>query len=97
MYTNTDFCVAQCRLLSRDKIRSNPICVSRDVARHKNHVSLSLRVNTTELEQVCTGPENIFGERTPCKKLADHHPRQGKLLQTNNFSAVYKTSLHFTK
>jgi hypothetical protein len=46
---------------------------------------------------VGTGPANIFGERTPCKKLADLHPRQGNLLQRNNFSAVYKTSLHFAK
>jgi hypothetical protein len=27
----------------------------------------------------------IFGERTPCKKLADLHPSQGNLLQRNNF------------
>jgi hypothetical protein len=38
-----------------------------------------------------------LGERTPCKKLADLRPRQGNLLQRNYFSAVYKTSLHFTK
>jgi hypothetical protein len=29
---------------------------------------------------------NIFGERTPCKKSADLHPRQGNLFQRNNFS-----------
>jgi hypothetical protein len=46
---------------------------------------------------VGTGPVNIFWERTPCKKSADLHPRQGNLLQRNNISAVYKTSLHFTK
>jgi hypothetical protein len=39
----------------------------------------------------------VFGERTPCKKLADLHPRQGNLLQRKNFSAAYKISLHFTK
>jgi hypothetical protein len=33
----------------------------------------------------------ILGERTPCKKLADLHPRHGNLLQRS------KTSLHFTK
>jgi hypothetical protein len=40
---------------------------------------------------------NVFGERTPLKKLADLHPRQGNLLQRNKFLGVYKTSLHFTK
>jgi hypothetical protein len=34
---------------------------------------------------------------THCKKMADLHPRQGNLLQRNNFSAVCKTSLHFAK
>jgi hypothetical protein len=43
------------------------------------------------------GLPNILRERTPCKKLADLHPRQGNLLLRNNFSVVYKTSLHFTK
>jgi hypothetical protein len=38
-----------------------------------------------------------LGERTTCQKLADHHPRQDNLLQRNNFSGVYKTSLHITK
>jgi hypothetical protein len=27
-----------------------------------------------------TGLANILGERTPCKKLADLHPRQGNLI-----------------
>jgi hypothetical protein len=31
------------------------------------------------------------------EKLADLHPRQGNLLQRNNFSGDCKTSLHFTK
>jgi hypothetical protein len=44
---------------------------------------------------VGTGPANIFGESG--KKLYDLHPRQGNVLQSNTFSAVYKTSLHFTK
>jgi hypothetical protein len=39
----------------------------------------------------------IFFGKEPCKKSADLHPRQGNLLQRNNFSVVYKTSLHFTK
>jgi hypothetical protein len=43
------------------------------------------------------GPANIFGEKPLYKKLADLHPRQGNSLQRNNFSKVYKTSLHFTK
>jgi hypothetical protein len=43
------------------------------------------------------GLANILGERTPCKKFADLHLRQGNLLQRNNISVVYKTSLHFAK
>jgi hypothetical protein len=39
----------------------------------------------------------FLGKEHLVKKLADLHPRQGNLLQRNNFSAVYKTSLHFTK
>jgi hypothetical protein len=31
------------------------------------------------------------------EKLADLHPRQGNLLQRNNFSAVNTTSLYYTK
>jgi hypothetical protein len=46
---------------------------------------------------VGTGPANIFGEKTPCKKLADLHPRQGNSLQRYHFSVVCKTSLNFTK
>jgi hypothetical protein len=34
---------------------------------------------------VGTGLANIFGERTPCKKLADLHPGQGNLLERNDF------------
>jgi hypothetical protein len=52
-------------------------------------------IEILDLEQVCLA--NIFGERTPCNKLADLHPRQGNLLQRNNFSVVYQTSLHFAK
>jgi hypothetical protein len=61
-----------------------------ETRRHRN-----LRSRT--ITYVGTGLANIFGERTPCKKLADFYPRQGNLLQRNNFSVVYKTSLHFTK
>jgi hypothetical protein len=50
-----------------------------------------------EILELGTGPSNILGKRTPCKKLADLLPRQGNLLQRSNFSAAYKTSLHFTK
>jgi hypothetical protein len=31
------------------------------------------------------------------RKSADFHPRQGNLLQRNNLSGAFKTSLHFTK
>jgi hypothetical protein len=56
--------------------------------RHRN-------LGTTQNKYVGTGPANIFGESG--KKLYDLHPRQGNVLQSNTFSAVYKTSLHFTK
>jgi hypothetical protein len=47
-------------------------------------------IEILELEQVGgPGPANIFGERIPCKKLADLHSGQGNLLQRNNFSVVY--------
>jgi hypothetical protein len=38
----------------------------------------------------------FFWGRTPCKKWADLHPRQGNLLQRNNFSAGLQnlSSLH---
>jgi hypothetical protein len=58
--------------------------------RHRN-------LRSTKNKYVGTGLANILEERTPCKKSADLHPTQGNLLQRNNFSAVYKTSLHFTK
>jgi hypothetical protein len=38
---------------------------------------------------VGTGPADILGERTTCKKLSDLHPR----LQRNNFSGVYIQNL----
>jgi hypothetical protein len=60
---------------------------------YKNHRNLTFRI----YKYVGAGLANIFGERTPCEKLADLYPRQGNLLQRNIFSAVYKTSLHFTK
>jgi hypothetical protein len=41
-----------------------------------------------------TGPSKSFEESI---KLANFHPRQGNLFQRNNFSVVYKASLHFTK
>jgi hypothetical protein len=49
-------------------------------------------IEILELDHVGTGPANLFGKRTPCKKSADLHPRQGNLLQRNNFSVAYKTS-----
>jgi hypothetical protein len=58
-----------------------------------HHRNLRSRTST----YVGTGLASIFGERAPCKKLADLSPRQGNLLQRNNFSAVYKTSFDFTK
>jgi hypothetical protein len=36
----------------------------------------------------------FLGKEHLVKKLADLHPRQDNLLQRNNFSAVYKTSLY---
>jgi hypothetical protein len=55
-------------------------------------------LKTRTCTYVGTGPENIFfGKRTPCKKLPDIHPRQDNLLLGKKISAVYKTSLHFTK
>jgi hypothetical protein len=38
-----------------------------------------------------------LGKEHLVKKSADLHPRQGNLLQRNNSSVFYKTSLHFTK
>jgi hypothetical protein len=68
--------------------------------RDENFLCLS-PIEILNLEQVCmyvgTGHANILGERTPCKKSADLPLRQGNLLQRKPFSAVYKTSLHFTK
>jgi hypothetical protein len=52
----------------------------------------NLRTRTNMLAHVL----QMFLGKTPCKKLAALHPRQGNLLQKNKFSAVYKTSLHFT-
>jgi hypothetical protein len=50
-------------------------------------------IEISEIEQVCwQWCCKYFGERTPCKKLL-----QGNSLRRNNFSGVYKTSLHFTK
>jgi hypothetical protein len=45
----------------------------------------NLRTRTRMLAQVL---KRFFGERTPCKKLADLHLRQGNLLQRNKFSEV---------
>jgi hypothetical protein len=44
------------------------------------------RILRSRTKYVGTGLANIFGERTPCKKLADLHPRHGNLLQRNKFS-----------
>jgi hypothetical protein len=55
----------------------------------RKHRNLRSRICT----YVGTGLANILGERTPCKKLADLHPRQGNLLQRNNFSVVYVQNL----
>jgi hypothetical protein len=40
--------------------------------------------------------QQTFLEKKPGKKSADLHPRQGNLIQSNNFSAVNKnlSSLH---
>jgi hypothetical protein len=62
----------------------------------------NLRNGTTieilELQQVCWHRFcEYFWGKTPCKKSADLHPRQGNYYQRNHFSAVYKTYLHFTK
>jgi hypothetical protein len=39
----------------------------------------------------------FWGKEHLVKKSADLHPRQGNSLQRNYFSAVYTTSLHFSK
>jgi hypothetical protein len=39
---------------------------------------------------VGTGLANIFGERTPCKKLADLHPRQGNYFKGTLFQRSTK-------
>jgi hypothetical protein len=57
--------------------------------KHRN-----LRSRTSMLAHVL---QIFLGKEHLVKKLANHHPRQGNLLQRNNFSAVYKTYLHFTK
>jgi hypothetical protein len=55
-------------------------------------------IEILDLEEVCWHKScKYFGGKIRCKKSADLHPRQGNLLQRNNFTAVYKTSLHFTK
>jgi hypothetical protein len=57
-----------------------------------------LPIEILYLEQVCWHRScKYFGEKNTMKKSADLHPRQGTFLQRNNFSAVNKTSLHFTK
>jgi hypothetical protein len=43
------------------------------------------RVSNIEILDLEQGLASIFGERTPCKKLANLHPRHGNLLQRNNF------------
>jgi hypothetical protein len=42
----------------------------------------NLKTRTITLAQVM---QIFFGERTPCKRLADLHPRQGNLLQREQF------------
>jgi hypothetical protein len=57
-------------------------------------------VEILELEQVCLhwSSKIFLGEKHLVKNwLISALPRQGNLLQRNNFSGVYKSSLHFTK
>jgi hypothetical protein len=55
------------------------------------HRPIEILVFTRTSIFVCTGPANIFGERTPCKKMADVHPRKGNLLQRNNLQGCIKS------
>jgi hypothetical protein len=57
--------------------------------------SICRNLRTTYNKYVGTSPTNIFGGIKTLQKSADLHPRQCNLLQRNNFSAVYKTSLHY--
>jgi hypothetical protein len=41
--------------------------------------------------------QTFWAKKTPCKKSADLHPRQGNLLHWNIVTGLSKTSLHFTK
>jgi hypothetical protein len=63
---------------------------------HPRQLKSSTAIEILDLEQVNMWHRSrkYFGDRTPCKKSADLHPRQGK---KNIFSVVYKTFLHFTK
>jgi hypothetical protein len=64
---------------------------SRINRREENH--RNLRTRTSMLAQAL----QFFWERTPGKKVADLHPRQGNILQRNNFSGVYETFLYSWK
>jgi hypothetical protein len=47
------------------------------------------------LERTCLSCScKHFGQKTPCKKSADLHPRQGNLLQWNIFTGLNKIYLH---
>jgi hypothetical protein len=50
----------------------------------RGHRNLKTRTSTYVLQI-------LFGGKTPCKKLADLHPRQGNLIQRTVFSGLQNT------
>jgi hypothetical protein len=55
LFTRSYFCVARCRTITSDQVRSNPVWMCRRVARQENRGTVSLRVPLFPLYQEKSG------------------------------------------